>query len=170
MQRPDQPLSLRRSFLFDAVRTRTRAIRQDTGEALLHADLPGIEADERKRVLDQYRHMVGPAAYERAMERLATLTHERDIPVLLLCGTTTREQREVIHRVVARHGFEVLDIGPYTDRVLREKGIEDVREARAAAIRIGVGDSHPNALGHHIYAVGILEKLEAMGWPPALSP
>jgi hypothetical protein len=160
MQRPRNVWSLRHSFLRDWLRPEgdmvdaKEADPEDFGE-------PG----EYERIVDQYRYMVGADGYRRAMGRLAALTKPRGIPVVVLRGTFTKDQGQVLDEVVAAHGFHVLDIGPVTTATMEKLGLPTDTESVRDRIWIGKGDHHPNAFGHTIYADGLLETFSRLGIP-----
>lgn len=171
MLREPEPWTLRRSFFVNWILRRARRIAEDDPAGLVGSNLEGLGATEREAVLDQYRHMTGPSGYRRAMSRLAALTKPRGIPVILLRGSFSKEQGDLMDRLAEAHGFHVLDIRPHTLRVLTEMGVPDDPEARKKLLWVGKSDHHPNALGHEIYAKGLMQTMTDLGIirPPAQS-
>ncbi len=176
MENPPDPLSLRESRLLEFLRKRIAWARGDVDE-YLEVRKPGELTPEQNRKLSgPYLSMTGPAGFRAAMERLAQLTGHappapggtarRRIPVLIMRGTFSSENGRLVEEAARRYEFEMLDIGPVTTRRMRELGYPDDPAAQSAAIRIGAGDSHPNELGHTIYADGLLEQMSAMGLLP----
>jgi lysophospholipase L1-like esterase len=163
MQRPDDGLSWRRSYLLDLIRVRLGWLKAATNDQLVEAGLEGLGEGQQREVLDQYRHMVGTDAYRRAMERLAALTRPRDIPVLVILGKGAPGQREVIDEVAAQNGFRLVEAKPYTDAYIRRQGIPDTKEARQKALWVSATDRHPNAAGHAIYADLLMDELIRIG-------
>ena len=98
-------------------------------DGLLDGGLGALSGDERAEVLEPYHPMIEADGYRLAMRRLASLTRPRSLPVVLVRGTCSAEQRRVIDEVAAEHDFHVLDIGAWSDRVLAERGVGPTREA-----------------------------------------
>ena len=177
MENPPDPVSLRGSRLLELIRKRRAWARGDVAEYLEVRKTGQMTPEEMHRVSGPYQHMTGGAGFEFAMARLARATGHapprpgeparRRIPVILMRGTFTPGQGALLDAAIQQYGFIPLDIGPVTQRRMRELGIPDDPAAQAQAIRIGPGDSHPNALGHTIYADGLQELLEAEGLLPA---
>jgi lysophospholipase L1-like esterase len=150
-----------RSLFLDFLAGRLRALRG--GAAGADEDgLRDTEGEDRRKVLDTYRHMVGKEGYRRAMDRLASLTSPRGIPVIVLMGSATGEQARVVDRAAKKHGFRLVRVAPYTDAWVRARGIPDTREARRRALWVSDTDPHPNAEGHAIYAEALLDAIRSL--------
>lgn len=163
MLKPRNTRSLRRSFVLDFLRTRLVRARRELNESLVEFRLDDMGEAKRGEVLDRYAYMTGPEGCRRAMERLARLAGERGIPVIVLHGTVSGEQKRLLDELAAAHSFRLVDIRPFTDRYVREHGIENTKDARRKALWVSEKDPHPNAVGHAIYADGLEENLQAMG-------
>ncbi len=163
MQRPRDILSLRRSYLAEFVSARVAMWRGRDAIDLVANDFRNFEGDDREEIVDRYRYMVGPRGYERAMDRLAALTRPAGIPVIIILGSRTGEQEKVVGRVAKKHGFDILEIGPYSDAYVLKHGITNTPEARKKALWISMADHHPNAAGHTIYAEALEDRLRSLG-------
>ena len=173
MENPPDPLAWGESRLLDLVRKRQAWARGDVAGFLEVRKSGEMTPDEMRRVSGPYQHMAGAAGFRAAMERLARATgnappragepSRRRVPVVLLRGSFSPGQGGLLDETIQRYGFVSLDIGPVTERRMRELGYPDDPAAQAKALRIGPGDSHPNELGHIIYADGLMDVLVAEG-------
>ncbi|MDA0577566.1 MAG: SGNH/GDSL hydrolase family protein [Verrucomicrobia bacterium] len=176
MERPRTGLALNESYLLSMIR---RRLSWSTGTAdtyLVGVRDKTLSKKEMRRTAGHYYDMVGASGFERAMLQLARLTGHalpegggeaaKYVPVVFMRGTMMRGQGELIELLCKRYGFELLDIGPYTTHWMGAHGYStDPGEIRKT-VRIGPGDTHPNPLGHKIYAAGLVEKLQALGFVP----
>jgi hypothetical protein len=173
LERQRTGLSLKTFYLKDLINLRLSWLRGDAAETMVSSKLEGLTGEERDRSSDPYRYMLGESGFTLAMERLARLTGHRPpaegeearrpIPVIILRGTLFDRQRALMDRLAPELGFEILDIAPVTQAWLTANGYPDDPVARERAVIIGPGDRHPNAIGHQIYADGLMEKMRAMG-------
>jgi hypothetical protein len=173
MENPPDPLAWGESRLLDLVRKRQAWARGDVAGFLEVRKSGEMTPDEMRRVSGPYQHMAGAAGFRAAMERLARATgnappragepSRRRVPVVLMRGSFSPGQGGLLDETIQRYGFVSLDIGPVTERRMRELGYPDDPAAQAKALRIGPGDSHPNELGHIIYADGLMDVLVAEG-------
>lgn len=181
MERARTGLERDRSYLLTLVMQRVSWVRGHADTYLVGARGDGkASVEEMKRTVGPYYYMTGHEGFARAAERLAQLTGNapppegeaprRKIPVILLRGTYLESQRVLLDETAARYGFEMLDIGPITERWLNERGYTQEPAERKLLLRVGKGDSHPNQLGHRIYADGLLEKMAAMELIPGQTP
>ncbi|MFH0880793.1 MAG: SGNH/GDSL hydrolase family protein [Lentisphaerota bacterium] len=166
MLRPPDPFTLEKSFLWELIATRRGWISSDDEQNLIGDRLEGLDMKKKRQVVAPYWHMVGPRGYRRAMEKLAALTRPLNIPVIILRGSYSEQQGQIINHIATAQGFHLLDIGPYSESVLSEMGLTDEEKANRALLWVGPGDHHPNALGHEIYVVGLLDKMAEMGVIP----
>ncbi|MBN1268652.1 MAG: SGNH/GDSL hydrolase family protein [Kiritimatiellae bacterium] len=166
MWRPDQGLSMKKSYLWELLRTRLGWIRQDLDEDLIGHDLDGLEDEERADVLRQYRHMVGEEAFFRALEKLAALAQERGITVIVIHRESSDRQMRVLAHLKQQYNVHTATVGAYTDAYCAEHGIPDTKEARRKLLWVSPGDRHPNAIGHAIYADMLMDALRDAGAAP----
>ena len=160
---PPDPWTTDKSYLWELIATRVGWMDPSGRDGLVRDRLQGFTQQEKGEALKPYRHMIGPKGYVRAMTLLAELTRTNGIPVIVMIGHYNEMQGNIIRQVSAAHGFHVLDIGPFTERVMDEMGYADDPKVRDRALSVAPGDSHPNALGHEIYARGLLEKMTELG-------
>jgi len=115
-------------------------------------------------VLEQYRHMVGPKAFRGFLRELARLCQDNEMPLIMLVGAHTRLTREISRgRMVNRFSFDVLEALPTVDAYFENNYPDSDSRFRQQKLWVSAQDSHPNALGHRLYAEAlwplILEKL-----------
>ncbi|MBI3848629.1 MAG: SGNH/GDSL hydrolase family protein [Planctomycetes bacterium] len=128
---------------------------------------PGAVSEER--VPREYRRMTGFAVVETSLREIASLAHERRIPMLVtIYGPQAgpdhdpcphADRHAAIARLGTEAGFDVLDLHPIFTRVAEAHGWRDIR-----ALQLGPGDPHLNVEGHHIVADAIVERMAALGW------
>lgn len=162
MNKPKEPFATNRLYLLDLVRDGMVGLGGNS--TIIGASLQGLDKRERSEVLEQYRHMLGQDGYRRAMAKLGKLTQERNIPVVLLRGSSSRRMKRVIKNlVVPRWGFHLLEIKPFMNRYAEEHGIGENQDKLRKAIQLSSHDSHPNTLGHLLYAQALFQKLTELG-------
>lgn len=160
MQPPKDYFSLQRSFLLEFIKARTGK----KAAALIGTEITKLP--ERQKVIEQYRWMIGSGGYERAMDRLAAMTTAKGIPVLIVSGKASSQQRKIMRNVAKKHRFQRMKVGPFVEKYLSEKGLAALTAAeRRKLLTVSPADSHPNALGHQIYADAIMERLRKMRIP-----
>lgn len=97
--------------------------------------------------------------FVEAMDRLARVTRERRIPVILLIlGEGTRLRRFVC-KVAADRGFQVLDAAPYFWEKLDAMGFARTRRNWRVQLANGV-DKHPREAGHEAYAEALAHEIQ----------
>jgi hypothetical protein len=122
-----------------------------------------IDPEVERQLGEKYAYMVGEAGFRKAMGRLAELAAHYKFEVLVLGGSQTRAQVEVVGPLAVELGFHFLDMGPVTEEALRARGVEPSPENYRKYLRVAPGDPHPSVLGHVIYAEAIVEKLREVG-------
>jgi lysophospholipase L1-like esterase len=167
MQRPRDPLALDRSYLAEWVAGRLSPAGEAEDPELAGNQLRDMRGEERKEVLDRYAHMVGEPGFRRAMKLLADAAAERSIPVVVLTGSASGEKADLVRRVCRKHGFHLVEVKPYVDDYFRRRDLPDSKEDRRKALWVAPGDSHPNAVGHGIYAEALQDRLVSLGLVPA---
>jgi lysophospholipase L1-like esterase len=164
MQKPKDEFSLKRLYVVEFLSSVLNKLEGPEGEKLLGHRLRSIDGEKEKdEILSQYSYMLGASGFRRAMARLAALTKERDIPVIIITGTLSKNQSSMVGRAAEEHGFHVLPIGPYSDAWVKKHGIPDNRKARQKALWVSRGDHHPNADAHTIYADGLMDTMKKIG-------
>jgi len=129
---------------------------RDTGAddvELLDVATARWDEDMLQNIREEYRHMAGRRAFLQAMRTLARLCNEHEIPLIMLLGAHTRLTREVVAgRMAPRMGFTVLEAKETVDNYFLENFPDANRRDRRAILWVSEQDSHPNALGHQLYA------------------
>jgi lysophospholipase L1-like esterase len=150
-----------RSYVLDFLRSRFGTA--PLSDSLVGVDLRDVPGEDRSRVLKPYQYMVGESGFRRAMDRLARIAGRHGIPVIVILGSAYGRQGQIVRDVTTRHGFELVEIKPYTDAWLREHGVPDEVRAKSAALTQLPVDGHPNARAHEIFATALLDRLTRMG-------
>ena len=161
LQPPRRLGSLGRSFLLELVRNRLQGLPGLREPRLFPRDAES--PSDPRQVPERYRHMVGEDGFRRAMARLATLTRERSLPVIVITLQQAEEPWTLVRQVVEEHGFHLLVTGPTFLSYLAEHGIEPSRQGWGETLWVSPRDSHPNALGHRLYAEMLFETLQDLG-------
>lgn len=161
---PRSPWALDRSALWGLVTTRLGWLAESSEARLLNHDLGQMSEDDRQRVREQYRHMVGEEGFHRAIGRLAELAGRRGVPVIVVYLAAEGEPWSLVSEVVAEHDFEPLVYDTLYAAHMAEHGIEPTRQGWIDTFWLSKRDAHPNALGHRLIAGALLEKLRSMGW------
>ena len=162
MERPKNPASLKESYLLDFLSARMGRFRAQSS-FFVHNNMKTLDDQERKSVSEKYAYMVGPTGYRTAMAKLAELTGNGKVPVIVIRGSSHNYQKPVVEEVVAKHGFHLLDIKPYSDAFVEREGIENTPTARKKALHVSKSDHHPNARAHTIYVEAILDQMSKIG-------
>jgi lysophospholipase L1-like esterase len=160
LQEPPDLLDVRRSFLFDFMRSRLGGGSEPAGWRLV-----GLDAEARRfrdgadlsRVPAAYRDMAGPDAWRKAMERLRTLQAARGFDVVVLAHP---DAFELVRRTAAELEFPLVETGAAVREWARAHGIEDPRRP---PLTITDADPHPTALGNEIIAGVLADHFEASG-------
>lgn len=151
------PLALDRSYLWEWLRSKLGwSHRSDPYKALV--DAPFRDGDFERdldRVRPEYRHLVGVDGYRDAMHRLADLTTERGIPVLV---TSHRGVQPYVREVCEELGFPLVRGYPVVQEWMETN---DVETYLGSVLTVSDEDPHPSALQHRLlgelYAERILE-------------
>jgi len=162
MEWPHDSFSLRRCYLKQFVHS-LRYEHAEIHRRLVGSKMNGMEQSEKDRVRVPYGYMCGEAGFRLAMKKLAALTKPRGIPVIIIQGTASSEQKALLKSVAGEHGFHLLDIKPYTDAYVTRHGIPNNKKARRKALWVSSRDRHPNAAAHTIYADGIEDQMRTLG-------
>lgn len=124
---------------------------RDTDMELLPHDRSQHEEEFRRQTNARYQYMLGPDGYRNAMDRIAHLTRERGIAVVILVLGADNESRALMREAAQKHGFPILDAAPHFGEYMRKEGIQTTREAWRNLFQIP-DDGHPSALAHRLYA------------------
>lgn len=118
-----------------------------------------IERQERTVVEDAYQHMIGREAYRQSMARLAGLTRERSIPVVVieLEEYFDFELKRVLRQVAAENDFYLLEPRSRFLAHLQDSGMDASRWRET--FHVSERDVHLNKLGHSVMAEALVEFL-----------
>lgn len=154
------PWTLRRSFLLDFVRQRLSAREGQKVPVAGLAEAPHegegsaeTFARDAAQVPPQYASMVGPSAFEKAIEGLAEAAGERGVPVLALTHGVWFE--DAMLKTLKDRRIPVLVLRSALRQRARALGAPDYARSPLA---LSPADLHPSALGHRVIAE------ELAGW------
>ena len=121
-----------------------------------------LEEKLQEQTREQYRYMLGPKGFRRALKRIARLTDEDEIPVLLMMLGDLSDERQLVLKAARTQGFRALNPAPFFGAYLERAGLEPTRQSWKRAFHIPE-DGHPTALAHQAYAEALLVELREMG-------
>lgn len=127
------------------------------------------EGTDAESVEGQYEHMKGWEGHTHALDRLAELTAERGVPVIVMMLGTGDERRQTVVRLAGSRGFDVLNAAPFFRAYLDARGVEpDPSRRHWKAAFIIPNDGHPTPLAHRLYARLLYGELAERGLVPPL--
>jgi hypothetical protein len=153
MLEPRDPLALRRSYLFDALRGLVHRQSSDVPPippGMTEAQGPHqsfVGNDELDRVPEQYRYMVGVSGYKRALQSIGAAAQR--IPVINVTDYSDVAGFGVRDGIELRDFQEKLGIHYAFVPIIRDQ-----------ALWVAPDDGHPNARGHAELARRVLQFLE----------
>lgn len=160
MQKPKNVFDLTRSFFIDFIKQRLGFL-ESSEQRLQSSSLRHLEGEKRQSVLDQYRPMIGPEGFNRALKKLHSLTQPRGIPVIVLISNAKGRMKQTISTAAARWGFPLVELKPFVDRYMQEHETINTIERRKELFWVSDTDSHPNKLGHQIYSEALFGQIDA---------
>jgi lysophospholipase L1-like esterase len=162
LQPPGAALTPARWYLVELMRAVLGHGGDDDGQpALLDHEMDDVPAEERHAARQQYKHMAGEEAYRVAMDRLAELTAERGIPVVVLT-LGDGEGRQLVVEAAKAHGFTLLAAnGHFAEYLAAQAGPHD-RDSWRGALQIP-DDGHPSALAHRLYSEVLFGEMARRG-------
>lgn len=154
---PSTPLRMRMGWLGDLrlAHLLSNALAKPADDVLVRRDR--AEEEIRDAASAQYTDMLGLEGYRRAMARLADVSAERSIPVVMLV-LGTKGRRAIPTGEAARHGFILVDAHPCFVDYLEQEGIGWDQFSPTFKVR---GDGHPNATAHRQYAKCLHQAVRA---------
>lgn len=155
------------SVLLDTLRARFRDAPDPESAALEVPELVHAAAElpaaMRGETINRYAAWTGRGPYDRAMTRFAALAREHGIPVLVMrLGEGGEDGDDVAGEAARRLGLRAFNAAPVFWSYLQANGLGDAHDVWVRTFKIP-NDGHPNALGHRMYADGLLGELRAMG-------
>jgi hypothetical protein len=155
-------LSPRRSFLLDFVRSRLHPEGGDLSPRLAY--LPRRERPtDAERVPPRFRDLVGPDAFHRALDDLASLATLHRFEVVVLAHP---EAPGFVREAAADRGFALVETGARVRELAMDRGLSGTWEP---PLSLTAADPHPSALGHELIARALHEALEETGLPARLA-
>ncbi len=159
-------LSFKTSFLFEEVKKLFSHLYQDTqtSESFIGVEFRGHDETDKNKVLSKYQYMLGDSGFKLAMERLSNMLCEDKIPLVILTGKLRANVRGLVTGVAERYGFHIVEAYPVVDEYVEKNNVENTPEARKKLLWLHKNDSHPNELGHRLYAETLMRFLpEVLG-------
>jgi len=177
VRQPQNPWSLRRSFLNDFVRQRLGLSDDDNlFRELLDAGLRGVpqedlgtlgNAVDPEMVPPEYRGLVGWDAYAGAMRELRDLAHTHGFEVVSIAlGPEDSALKRQALDLSRELGFHVVDIGARFRAWLDENGYAGYPESPLA---LRPDDGHPSVLAHRMAGEILATVLDEEVLPPPSS-
>jgi lysophospholipase L1-like esterase len=162
MTAPSDYLSLNKSFLIEKVQELLSYFRNapETSESFIGVEFRGQDETDKKKVLKKYQYMLGHQGFNLAMERLSRMVCEDRIPVVILAGRLRGEMKDLVMSAAGKYGFHVVEAYPVVNEYVEKNNIENTPEARKKLLWLNEHDSHPNELGHRLYAETLLSYLQ----------
>ncbi len=154
---PRNVWSLDRCYLVDLIRGASDA--GDEGRWLQPRDLPDLSDDERQRVSDRFRFLVGEEAFAGALADLGAICEDRGIQALVIVQSCKGDMWSEVCRIADKHGIPILRTGPILSKYLVKSEQPNNREGWIKTFWLSRSDPHPNSLAHRLYAKAILEWL-----------
>jgi len=108
----------------------------------------------------EYRHLVGPSAFRRALRSILDLGQEHGFRVLMSCHYSLSPQAKVICRDL---DIPVVEVGDRITTWLRHEGNPTYV---TSALTVPGDDPHPSAIVHDWWAEAVFTKLEELDWLP----
>lgn len=162
MQPPAERRAATRSYLWQLLKVRFGSSEDEVDPDLLGHDRSRLDPQYRAQVRGQYQHMLGVEGYKRALEKLARLTRERGIPVIVLALGDVGETGGLSRRVAAANGLAFLNAAPRFYTYLVENGLGTEKQNWKKTFRIP-RDGHPNPVAHRLYAEVLLAEMARRG-------
>jgi len=163
MEQPRDLFSLSRSYLWELVAERARLLLKGTtgAKGLVNADKNSLSREVKQEVAAQYRPMLGRGGFEKALHRLAALSKPAGIPVIVVVGSGSAEQKDALQKVgVEQLGFKLVRVGPHVEEYFKNLGRPITKRERRQLLTVSPQDSHPNALGHELYRRALLPVVQ----------
>lgn len=155
---PADPWRIDHCYLLDLARRAWRSSWLDPRTPFVWApgDGAGRFESDPARVPAAYRHLVGPAAFARAMRDIDTLGRATGFHVLVTSVYELPPEQAAVCRDL---GVPTVDVHARIDEWLRGGGDGN-------ALRLSASDPHPTPLVHGFWADAVAGKLRELGWMP----
>ncbi len=144
--------SLNRSFLRERFRENFENRARGTERLVrLPAGIHDHYKGGAEKIPEEYRDMVGPEPYLRAMRELHALSREHAFRVIVLCDLTAPT---IVRRICRKLSFPLVETADEVDSHMKKTGQEDYLDTDLILRR---DDTHPSVAGHRLIA-GVLAK------------
>lgn len=120
---------------------------------------PGYQSDP-SRVPARYRHLVGWAALEGALDDLAAMAKSYGFDVVVVSFQDGWPAEARILRAAEARGFATVSVRPLLQAYMEKHGIE---EFHTSPLVVAKWDPHPSAIANGIAAQALYECLKARG-------
>jgi hypothetical protein len=110
-----------------------------------------------ERVPPQYRDMVGPLPFRRALEELRELARRHSFALLV---TSHLHFDPSVRELLAELGLAAAETGDAVERYRREHGIATYQ---GSVLTVSADDPHPSPIVHRLQAEAIYDRLAATG-------
>jgi len=162
MSLPPDILSLKKSVLIEKVKELLLAFSPKTSSNdsdMVGVEFNGVDTKDKDRVIKQYQYMLGHKGFATAMKKLAKMTCEDRVPVVVLVGRLQGDFKKLVSEQTRKWGFHLVEAYPAVNKYVEENQIENTSQARKKLLWLNENDSHPNELGHTLYADALMPKL-----------
>ncbi len=157
LRRLPSVVDARRLFLFDWAFSKIVTEREDPFDGPRRIPARRFGRDEVPdyfaRLSEQERALVGLESFERAMKRLAVVSSEQGLPVVVLAP---RRAPRFVKRTCRGHGFTLVVAAQFRERFAREKGRAKLDPSDLV---VSLTDPHPSPLGHELLAFALAQHL-----------
>ncbi len=136
-------------------------------EQRLTHNLKQLNRTTRRKTHGRFAHLAGAEPFVAALEELAALTSQSNVPVVMLVDAEEGEPWYLASSTARRLGFDVINSSPNLIEALRERGARPDIAGFEQHIWISKQDHHPTPLGHAIVAEAALEPTRARLCPPS---
>lgn len=173
MSLPPDIFSMKKSFLVEKVKELFLAFSPKStsikSNDMVGVEFNGFDTTDKNRVIEQYQYMLGHKGFALAMTKLARMTCEDKVPVVVLVGRLQGDFKDLLLEQTNKYGFHLVEAYPFVNKYVKENQIENTPQARKRLLWINDNDPHPNELGHTLYAEALMPKLREILAPEYVS-
>lgn len=148
------------SYVYDFLRAALGSP-EDAEEGRTLRQAARVSKKQLRAMEEKYDYMGGVEGVEAALSRLASLTADSNIPVVLLMLGDGGRRRAAARDAAESHGFKVVNALPYFGSYLKASGLEETREEWRRLFYLS--DGRPTAAAHKAYAGVLYETVRELG-------